>query len=217
MIFVIYYIKCKISNYVKSSIKTLPEVTEVTYLLEFNKAKLVDFCLENDISIKYLLLSIYINVIGKNVDNGLISSNVNESDILSYNDIDINSENIPIFFLPIEYNIKNIVKYVKLLEKEYELSYSILKSVKMTPLSKIINIIENNTLFGFNYNNNYNNNNNNYNNNNNNYKNYIRSNSICNLNIIIIEERIKFIFNHKLTDRIFMKILDGIKNIIPLF
>ena len=196
VIFVIYYIKCKISDYVKSPDNT-KKSAEVTYLLEFNKTKLEDFCMENDISIKYLLLSIYINVIGTNVDNGLIRSYVNETDILNYNDIDINSENIPIYFLPIKYNIKNIVKYVKILEKEYELSYAILKSVKSTPLHKISNIIGGNTLYGFNNNNN-------------------NSDTICNLNIVIIEERIKFIFNHKLRDKTFIKILDDIKYILSL-
>ena len=203
VIFVIYYIKCKISNYIKSN-DSISQSTEVIYLLEFNKTRLEDFCLENEISIKHLLLSIYINVIGKYVDNGLVRSYVNETDMLNYNDININSDNIPIYFLPIEYNIKNIVKYVKILEKEYELSYAILKSLKSTPLRKISNLIEENSIYGFNYKNTNKNTNNLY------------KETICNLNIFIIEDKIKFIFNHRLCDKKFIKIIDYIKYIISL-
>ena len=175
--------------------------------IKFNKEPLLNYCEINDINIKFLLFCIYIKVIGKTqkYKSYLIRTYVHNKSIFNYEHIDLNTHNYPIYFYPIDYDINNIVKYVKLLESEYS-NYNLIYSILDNKLlSDLYSDIDEDGIFHYNYNEN----NSNLNENNCNYN----ENNI-NLNISISDNNIELDFYHSLKLREFQQISEEFKNII---
>ena len=221
VIFIMHCFKCKIDNYVKNaSFKDLyisPE-TDSIHCIKFNKYKLEELCISNNISLKYLLLSMYINILGNRVPGSIIKSYINIQNTMNYNELYINNNNnIPIYLLPMSYNIDKIIKYSQLLEKEYDDSYDVLNYLQNTFIYRLNKYYKSETTYGYNYINQILNDNEYYDNNLKYVEGYESENlikNICNLNIFVSNDEINLIFNHKLKECDLTKISEDFKHTI---
>ena len=185
-------------------------------------------CSSRNISLKYLLLSMYINILGNRVPGSIIKSYINKQNTMNYNELYINNNknnnnnnnnnnNIPIYLLPMSYNIDKIIKYSHLLENEYNDSYDVLNYLQNSFIYKLNKYYKSETTYGFNYINHILNDNEYYDNNlkyEEGYENENLLKNICNLNIFISNCEINLIFNHKLKECDLIKISEDFKHMI---
>ena len=210
IILVLYNIKLQINKYVR-----VPEVLLLEreiYELSFNKTTLDKVCSAHNISLRYLVLSIYIYVIGNIRDEGLIVSHVNDRSILHNDIFNINSDNREIYFLPIKYDINKIYKYVKILEKEYAKSYKILGDIPQNLMGVFDNV---KILYGYDYIDNIDNIDNKENIDIDNI-NMDNKENRCDLKVINKDNNIILIFNHILRKSEILKIVENFKKLISI-
>jgi len=228
VIYIIHYCKYRIDNYVKSaSFKTFhisPEPHSI-YCIKFNKYILEELCISSNISLKYLLLSMYINILGNRVPGSIIKSYINKQNTMNYNELyinninnnNINNNNIPIYLLPISYKMDKIIKYSRILEGEYNDSYDVLNYLHNTFTYNLNKHYKSENTYGFNYINHILNDTEFYDNNlkyEEGYENENLLKNICNLNIFISNCDINLIFNHKLKKCDIIKISEDFKHMI---